>query len=268
MNDKDELINAIKRALEPNQQLEEYKKYVPIVNSKFILSRIEENINDINYLKNNKNELNVGLLAAKSLEFGAEDSKIIEYANSLYGVWHSLLSLIGQPFKVNTLSRKLAYAFYKKHKFSHKRIIGHLEGIDFKKSVEWKTLCKTNKPSIAQWRAKTEQGPYYCELDKKPKCLGIYGYQEDDYGKKRIRIRHKYKLLKDIEFLKSYAKDVQDIWSMKITGKPHRVKGGCIQYFNRNDKQSVKLCLSRKAHSLGPLIQIKTFGRGRIRIPR
>lgn len=111
--------------------------------------------------------------------------------------------------------------------------------IDFTHKIEIITLRKISK--CKQWKiAFIPQGDYYSDTNKniKPNCLGINDYQENKSGSILRRIKHTYELQKDIEALQSVALGVLDTWSVK--SMPIQTRGGCIQYFNSNDKPDFK----------------------------
>ena len=99
MNDDDisKLKDEIKSALSKNAELRKFSGYAPIYNSMIMLNRISKYAENEVYLRENQDKLNVGLLAAKALDF---DDDFIDYANALHSVWAVVLQVIGQPFQI------------------------------------------------------------------------------------------------------------------------------------------------------------------------
>lgn len=227
----------IQRAREEQKKLIAYSKYAPIYNSNIILNRLN------NYIKNNltptqeeEKELNISLLAAKSLDF---DGHFKDYAFLLHDVWSGFLAFLNKPRTISLSGdERIAYNFYLNHGFSHNQILGHLDGIDFTKSID--ANFKLHQNTIAtQWKALCiPQGNYYADKGRNPSCLGVYKKQTDYPGHISSRIEHHFRLQSDVTVLKSIAASVIDMWSIKIRNKPHkhRTKGGCTQYFNAKDK--------------------------------
>jgi hypothetical protein len=114
-----------------------------------------------------------------------------------------------------------------------------MQGIDFSKNVD-SAFPLYYGDEVIQWKnSSVSQGDYYSEKGSAPGCLGIYYLQENRKNDSiSPRIEHKFSLVSNVKCLKSYAADVVDTWS--ITGKSFKVKGGCVQYFNRGDKKSFR----------------------------
>jgi len=218
----------------------DYPDYPPIFNSENMLKEIFKHKDDKNYLDTHLVRLNVGLLAAKSLDLYAKDHDFYNYATSLHNTWAGVLGFIGQPFTLPAPGpEKVAYDFYVDHKYDHNRIGGYLKGIDFRCPVNLEMLGKDN--IVAQWKAQPlPQGNYYADVSLyiKPSCLGIHDHQADEHGNIYSRIQHEYKLKNETEVLKSTAAAVLDRWSIK--NKQFWTNGGCVQYFNSNNKRSFK----------------------------
>lgn len=240
----EDLQGLLEKAKAENEKLlRDYGNYPPIHNSKGMLAQIsgyiDLSVHDLS--DQNLNEINVGLLAAKSLDF---DSNFSQYAMTLYKVWSSFLIFQHRPFSVPIRgAKRVAYQFYKSHGFSDPEIIGHFAGIDFSKSVSVINLSIGKR--LAQWKAvKMPQGNYYGELNKNPSCLGIHDKQEDFSGNIYKRIEYCYevsqstKIQTGVDVLETIANKVIDTWSIKNCKYP--TSGGCLQYFNSNDKQHLK----------------------------
>lgn len=220
------------------------KEYAPIYNSRNMLEKIQ------NYYENNiRNvsddliaKINVGLLAAKALDF-EKDNKFYGYSQLLHNIWNLFMRFLNQPDIPSSDQEKKAYDFYIKQGFTKNQAKSHLQGIDFSKRVD------DNHPLyrgdlVSQWRNVNiqERGNYYSEdkkihnsdREKNISCLGIYHEQEDHQGNRGIREPHCFSLQESVFCLKSIAAAVLDTWSIK--GERHQTKGGCIQYFNAKNK--------------------------------
>lgn len=223
-----ELKDSIKKSRAEFERLAEFQNFAPIYNSIESISRIERNIEDKVFLSENIDFLNLGLLAAKALDyFPAFQS----YAESLHEIMGNLFLYLGQPFTppVFPSPQKIAYDFYKRFNFSDKKIHSHLQGIDFRFKVSTPQLGAHR--ILAQWKLMSlPSGDYYCYLGKNPDCLGINSKQEDLKGKIGTRTEHRYKINQKLEFLMSTAAPVLDIWS--VQSQPVQTRGGCIQFFN------------------------------------
>lgn len=226
------LLEQLTSALESAKKFD--GNYAPIYNSKTMLSEIEKHLRQPDYLRKHQDELNVGLLAAKTLDF---DSSFSDYAGILHKLWQDLLSLIKKehpplPLKEREKEeREKARIFYEeKAGYTPHQIQNHLSGIDFSKSVDDKFPIPKGK-QIAQWKAPgIAQGGYYTEKCDKPFCLGIYHYQESrKNGSIKKRIQDVFEADREIIVLKSIAANVLDTWSIK--GCFFRASGGCTQYF-------------------------------------
>lgn len=235
------LINS---AIKFSDRLGEFANYPPVANSKAMLKDILENRSRRGYLIENIDRLNVGLLAAKGLDFEGVGHELYNYATKLHNVWNAVSSMISAPPSGNlSHEEKMAYDFYKNQGYDHNRIMGHLMGIDFKKKPYLRTLKE--KKIIAQWKiASISQGDYYAKVDGlvnfvTPDCLGINDEQSDMQGKVLKRFEHKFELQCEVDFLCSFAAAVLDTWSVKSQHK--KTKGGCIQYFNAKDKKKIIL---------------------------
>lgn len=244
----DEKIEAVKNAILTaikyhTEHLKDFNDYAPVFNSLNMLKQLEANLQSNNYksaLLNNLNEVNVGLLAAKFLDSEEKNSILYAYATTLHQVWIKVLNLL----QISTFAPAphqiwKAYNFYKKHKYDHSRIINHLSCIDFTCPIQIESLTTSLK--VSQWKIPSlHQGDYYCELRNciTPSCLGIHDYQQDKSGSIHRRIKHTYELQKNILVLQSFARGVLDTWSVK--SRSIQTLGGCIQYFNSNDKTDFK----------------------------
>lgn len=69
MHNGQELNKLVNEALSINESLEDFIEYPPISNSKEMLDEILKYSSNKDYLLDNIERLNVGLLAAKSLDF-------------------------------------------------------------------------------------------------------------------------------------------------------------------------------------------------------
>lgn len=240
-----QIDKLIKKALRANEEMTKYLSYSPIVNSRDMLLRIQEISDKKHELSNNSDQLNVGLLAAKSLDFESTDSLLYKYGTVLHEVWAAVSKFINPNFifPPSDINQRKAYDFYNKNGYEHNRIMSHLSCIDFKEDVEITDLSKDDIKG--QWKIPSiSQGDYYADLNNSvtPNCLGINDEQEDKNGHKSKRIEHKYELQIDavdvVKVLKSVAAGVRDTWSVKSASV--KTSGGCIQYFNANDKCKFK----------------------------
>lgn len=173
MSDRD-FMKLVDNALEANDKLTQYSNYPPISNSRQMLLEISEHRDNKDYLFMSQARLNVGLLAAKALDFERDyDRGLYAYATILHDVWNSVLNLVGQPFpKPKSGPKKLAYDFYVQHNYIHNQIINHLSGIDFNFPVGTSILNKTLV--VGQWKIPPiPQGDYYTDINNsiKPDCL-------------------------------------------------------------------------------------------------
>jgi len=230
-HNKKDLNNALEL-----YELVEYKDYAPIHNSYNMLETISTYYEEkkIDLTKDEIAKVNIGLLAAKALDF---DDNFSKYAQALHNVWYNFLTFLGKPYKIPRVGpKRVVYNFYKKHKFNHNKAISHMQGIDFLKDVDVKyTLNK--KDEVAQWKlGSIPQGNYYSEVNKDPSCLGINPKQADyqGQGKPSVRIEHIFRLQMQVICLKTISAAVLDTWSIRNT--PYQTRGGCIQYFNANDR--------------------------------
>ncbi len=220
---------------------EQIRGYAPIFNSITMLDQIERYFesNNQNLTDDQLDKVNIGLLAAKALDF---EPDFYHYATSLHNLWQAFLRFCGQPFLVPTTgARKIVYDFYARHGYALTRIAAHMQGINFNKPVNITQL--TRKQQVAQWRASTiAQGDYYCELRSQhhltcqiPSCLGVYSKQQDRNSQQILpRLEQTLTLQANVAVLEAIAASVLDIWS--INGQPFPAGGGCTQYFNANDK--------------------------------
>lgn len=233
---------SVNRALGAAADLsEQYSDYPPIFNSKLMLQEIFENWNNKDYLFINQNRLNVGLLAAKALDFeeGPEGDQVLsDYAGLLHKAWGAVLNQIGQAFQPPTSGPgQFAYKFYQLHGYDDHKTRDHMTGIDFNFPVAAVTLKE--RLIIGQWKTLTiPQGDYYADINNsvKPDCLGINNLQQDkNTGIISRRIEHHFELQNRVDVLKSVAAAVPDTWSVK--GPPKQTSGGCTQYFNANNKK-------------------------------
>lgn len=229
------ISEIIDQALNEYEALREYASYAPIYNSNLMLREM------LNYVNNKSspydteiNKLNVGLLAAKSLDF---DNRFNKYATSLHTAWSGFLSFLNKPRAIPLLGdQRDAYDFYLRHGFSQNQIWSHLDGIDFGIGKDFDAAFQLNQHgNVIQWKTLCiPQGNYYGDKGKTPNCLGIHDRQEDYLGHVSVRIEHLFVLQTKIIVLKSMAASVLDTWSIK--GQQFQTKGGCTQYFNANDK--------------------------------
>lgn len=238
-NREKHISEVIQQALTEHGKLREYASYAPIYNSNLMLREMLNFVKTkLNPSDTEINKLNVGLLAAKALDF---DNRFNEYATLLHNVWGNFLSFLNKSRAIPLLGdQRDAYDFYLRHGFNQDQILNHLDGIDFGIGKKIDTKYKLNQnDSVAQWKTLCiPQGNYYADKGKTPNCLGIHDRQEDYVGHVSVRIEHLFDLQAQIEVLKSVAESVLDTWSVK--GHQFQTKGGCIQYFNANDKIQFK----------------------------
>lgn len=237
-NTRGELLGLIQKALDQSKDLPD--SYPPIHNSKLALNTITNLLKDSSDFFNfrqlllNRSDLNVGLLAAKGLDFFDKKTNFYLYATCLHMLWYFIFPLHFASFGAK---QALAYKFYKKHGYEDARISSHFYGIDFYKPVFIRLLLKPRK--VYQWRIKEdEKGDYFAEWKKaKPDCLGISSYKKDKKGGIHKRKKYIYDVDNQVEVLTSYAASVLDWWSLEW---PNFIQtsGGCVQYFNHNDKES------------------------------
>lgn len=237
----------VDEALTFNENLTKYRDYPPMFNSKMMLREISEHWDKKDYLFMNQTRLDVGLLAAKALDFERNyDQDLYEYATILHNTWAAaLLNVINQPFlKPTSGPQRVAYDFYAKHNYDHDRIGDHLKGIDFNVPFPINDATLDKSFVVGQWKIPPiSQGDYYAEINNvvKPDCLGINDLQQDENtGATSRRIEHHYELQKDTVVLRSVAAAVLDTWSVKNPRPPKQTSGGCTQYFNANDKEEFK----------------------------
>lgn len=231
-NDLQDLIRQANRERELLTM--EQQNFAPIFNSKDMINKIERSLQNKEPIDEDK--VNVGLLAAMALDF--EDSHPFDpYAKILYKLWNAFLLSRNQPFQMSRLSGRMqkAYVFYKKHHFLDEQIRAHFDAINFSKEVDYETIFAHS--TIFQWSGNSPsipQGNYYSDQNGNPNCLGINPKQDDINGNTLPRVQFKYRPSTDIEVLKSTTKNIVDTWSVK--GRSYDAKGGCIQYFNKNDR--------------------------------
>lgn len=232
---------SVNRALRENAELsEQYPDYPPIFNSKLMLQEILKHWDNKDYLFINKNRLNVGLLAAKALDFeeGPEEDRILSgYGRLLHQAWGAVLNQIGPAFQPPKSGPKLfAYNFYQSHNYDDHKTRDHMTGIDFNFPVGASSLNKGL--IVGQWKILTiPKGDYYADINNAvtPDCLGINNLQQDkNTSIISRRIEHRFELKNSVDALKSVAAAVLDTWSTK--GPPKQTSGGCTQYFNANKK--------------------------------
>lgn len=211
--------------------------YAPLYNSKKMLKIIEKNIMNEKGLNRHKEKLNVGLLAAKSLDF---DDRYQGYSDSLHNVWHTFLNLIGKQFPLSTLTpnQKIVYDFYISQNYPKNRIPDHMSAIDFKYHVNDKFQFHHGERTT-QWRVKSmPQGDYYADDTSLPNGLGIHDRQQTLNGNIENRQQCIFEIKKDLVVLQTVARGVLDTWSIK--GKKFKTTGGDRQYFNAIDKNEFK----------------------------
>ncbi len=144
-NQIDELIKLIEDALAENEKLSAYREYAPIFNSKKMLQLIRGNIYNIEYIKKNQNELNVGLLAAKTLDF---NDVFFRYSINLHTLWHALRIYIQNPFQITNKAELDAFNFYLRHGYDPNKAANHMNGIDFSHNIDDKYILKNQKKSF------------------------------------------------------------------------------------------------------------------------
>lgn len=234
----DDISNILNEVFAAYNDIEN-KKYAPIHNSHMMLQKIREyyegNIKSLD--EGQIDKINVGLLSAKALDF---DERFTAYAQLLHNAWGSFLSFLSTSYSKYPYSipssgpKKQAYDFYINQGFTDNQAKDHMQGVDFSKSVDSNFTLRKND-IVVQWRhPNIVQGDYYSEIGSTPNCLGVHDEQEDCQGNRAKRTEHKFSLLKDVTCLKSYAANVLDTWS--IRNQYFLVKGGCIQYFNKSDR--------------------------------
>jgi hypothetical protein len=136
-----------------HERLIEYSNYAPIYNLKLMLKEIFSYLKPDSILSDfDEQRLNVGLLAAKALDFNLRFKK---YALLLHDVWNGFLSFLNKPRAVPLLGdKRKAYNFYLSHGFSNNHIWGHLDGIDFRVGKDFDAQFRLNQHDIvAQWKA-------------------------------------------------------------------------------------------------------------------
>lgn len=253
MEEESDLEKLIDDALRLNMELwPRYEAYPPVHNSKIMLLEIKSVLSpERNYvyevgrkkvydfdtaLQNIRDqpELNVGLLASKSLDLDGDiDPLLVKYGYALHLVWSSI-----SPVHFCRLNRKekLAYRFFIKHGILKKQIPGYMSGVDFHKDVEVTAIHKAE--SVYQWDIINQKGDYFApDFNSQPDCLGINTYKADKNDNNIIKLRdhETYKLLDSVKVLNTIAAKTVDTWSVKFQ-KDVPVSGGCRQYFNRNEK--------------------------------
>lgn len=233
-NDLLKMISQAKELLN-NGPLNEFKNYAPIYNSRIMLNNIRQAQKKESFTENELARINIGLLAAKSLDF---DTRFNDYADILHDIWLSFLTsipnLLIPAFSPGTIQQAV-YDFYKKHFFSHAKTMSHMQGIDFQQPID--TNCQLNSNNIlSQWRIPSIilQGNYYSCISSNPTCLGIHNCGEDFSGQVLTRQKYLFRINRSVIVLKSIAASVLDTWSIKKQSFP--TKGGCIQYFNKNNQ--------------------------------
>ena len=239
----DGLIEQIDKLVMNNLKLQDAaiipaSAVAPIYNSRTMLEQIKAYLESglPEFSSSMLNELNVGLLAAKGLDYFS-DEPIFEYATDLHTFWQALLHSInsaGSAGGIHQSAWQTAYDFYTKiAHYDDTRTRSHIGGIDLNKPV---TSVLLNGKTVSQWSVpdpqNSYQGDYYGELGSYPDCLGIFQRQGDDYKTAKRREEIKYQVNRsppDIKTLQSTANSVIDTWSIKNV----RVwaPGGCIQYF-------------------------------------
>lgn len=128
--------------------------------------------------------------------------------------------------------KSLASGFYKKSGMPEYKIDGHLEGIDFNKSVNEKVLKKGT--IVEQWQIPdVAQGNYYAEPGTQPSDLGISDAAKNrNTGKIEKKVPNKYIVTEDIEVLESTAAPYPDKHS--VPPKVIQTNGGAKQYMSMN----------------------------------
>lgn len=113
------------------------QEYAPIYNSKRMVNEIEyyaiRELPIEDFSREMSAKLNVGLLAAKALEF---DDAFKDYALALHTLWDQVIQF-SQSNKLTPLNgnKKIAYDFYEAQGMSQAEIPGHLAGIDFSQPI-------------------------------------------------------------------------------------------------------------------------------------
>ena len=140
----------------------------------------------------------------------------------------------GEDITVEQLAarKSLATDFYKSSGMPEFKIDGHLEGINFEKPVNVKTLKKGTV--VEQWQLPgVSQGNYYADPGSKPTELGISAEARNrNTGKVEKKVANKYIVTKDIEVLESTAAPYPDKHSMPP--KVIKTDGGATQYMSTN----------------------------------
>lgn len=216
----------------------QFHNYSPIFNSKEMIKKISKMISSNVEIKDGDlDELNIGLLAAKSLDFAQQ---FIDYSQSLHDLWHAFLLFCKKPFIINTNSKRMAYNFYQKQngfRNNKNKILSHLQGIDFNEKVDDQCI-KYKNSFIFQWKLQSiQKGNYYADFNSVPDCVGIHSEQDNLFGNAKKRVKCKFNLMTDIVFLKTTANAAVDTWSIK--GRVFMTKGGCYQYFNSNETNNI-----------------------------
>jgi hypothetical protein len=235
--EKENLENEIKSASNELKKIpqKDISNYAPLYNSKKMLKIIYKNIDNEKSLKRHKEKLNVGLLAAKSLDF---DDFYQKYSDSLHRVWRAFLNFIGKKYQTPTADKQTVYNFYISQNYPKNRILDHMSGIDFNYPIN-NGFQFHQKEYITQWRANSmPQGDYYADDNSLPNDLGIHDHQENLSGKVEKREQCIFEIKKDLIVLKTVARAAFDTWSIK--GKIFKTSGGSYQYFNSVDKNYLK----------------------------
>jgi hypothetical protein len=177
------ILEIIKQALTEHERLGQYSSYAPIYNSKSMLLKMQQYVNadyrpPVDHI-NQFSEWNVGLLAAKALDF---DFRFETYTMLLHDAWNGFLTFLNRPRTIPLSgNQRDAYNFYLSHGFSQNRIWNHLDGIDFGIGKDFDAAFQLNQHGTAtQWKTLCiPQGDYYGDKGKTPNCLGIHDRQED-----------------------------------------------------------------------------------------
>ncbi len=235
-----EVDHLLQRAFVAYDNLsEEYKFYSQVQSSKKALDEIQRLLGlsksyfHFRELVLQNPKLNVGLLSAKALD---PFSLFKKYATTLHRIWYFI-----SPIHVPSFGSKqaLAYYFYRQHGYNHKRISSHFCGIDFYKPVYIKIIPKFIKMEVYQWKLMLdEQGDYYAESKLAvPNCLGISLFKKNSSENNEQKKPSPFQLGGQVAVLVSSAVAALDYWSLGWD-EPIQTKGGCIQYFNHNERES------------------------------
>jgi hypothetical protein len=111
--------------------------------------------------------------------------------------------------------RQMAIDFYNQmpgFRDEPRRIVGHLQGIDFYAPVE---ISKIKKGTLLyQWQIPGgSKGNYFSEIFQAPQKLGIANTGIDETGQIFSKVVHKYMVTEDTLVLKTTSNSIMDSWS-------------------------------------------------------